>query len=141
MTGHQRVIASIAQRVGRPATIYVLLAVVAAWIAFNALATRLGWKAVDSPPFWWLQGAVTLYSAFMTTLIVVAQHRQRIEADQREHLELQVNLLAEQKTTKIISLLEELRRDLRDVRDRNDPVADALQQEIDPHAMHSALKR
>src|SRR5205823_2069686 len=89
MGRHQRVIASIADRIGRPITMYLLLAGVFGWIGFNDLAMHLGWKPIDSAPFLWLQGGVALYSAFMTTLIVVAQRRQRIEADQRAHLELQ----------------------------------------------------
>jgi uncharacterized membrane protein len=62
------------------------------------------------------------------------------EADRRAHLELQVNLIAEQKTTKIISLLEELRHDLPMVKDRKDEVADALQESMDPQAVLSALE-
>ena len=51
-----------------------------------------------------------------------------------------MNLLAEQKVTKIIALLEELRRDLPMVSDRVDPVAVAMQEGIDPQAMMSVLE-
>jgi uncharacterized membrane protein len=37
------------------------------------------------------------------------------------HLELQINLLTEQKTSKLIKLIEELRRDLPMIEDRFDP--------------------
>lgn len=136
---HQRVVESFAQRLSRPLAIYALLCVVFGWIAYNALAHRLGWYQPDGAPFFWLQGATALYAALVTTLILVAQSRQREEAEQRAHLEFQLNLLAEQKATKIIALLEELRRDIPNVRDRFDPVADAMQQEVDPHAVHSAI--
>lgn len=136
---HQRLAERIASRVGRPAMMYAFAGGVIAWIGYNCLAPRMAWRTLDPPPFAWLQGAITLFAAFTTTLVLVAQTRQRVVDDQRAHLELQINLLAEQKTTKIIALLEELRRDLPDVRDRDDPVADAMQEELDPCAVHSAL--
>ena len=141
MSRHQHVMESVALRLGRPFTIYVLLALPLAWIAYNVCAGQFGWHQLDAAPFFWAQGAVSLYAALMTTLIVVAQSRERQEAEQRGHLELQLNLLAEQKATKIIALLEELRRDLPNVRDRTDPVAEAMQQEVDPNAVHSAINR
>jgi uncharacterized membrane protein len=136
---HQRLAETIAGRVGRPAMVYAFAGCVIGWIAYNSLAPRMAWRTLDPPPFVWLQGAIALFAAFTTTLVLVAQTRQRAVDDQRAHLELQINLLAEQKTTKIIALLEELRRDLPDVRDREDPVADAMQEEIDPCAVHSAI--
>jgi uncharacterized membrane protein len=136
---HQRAIEHFAHRLSRPVAVYVLLALVAAWVTYNAVAHHFGWHQVDRAPFFWLQGAIALYAALVTTLILVAQGRQREEAEQRAHLEFQLNLLAEQKATKIIALLEELRRDLPNVRDRQDLVAEAMQQEVDPHAVHSAI--
>jgi len=53
---------------------------------------------------------------------------------------LQVNLLTEQKVTKLIHLLEELRRDLPMVKDRHDPEAAALQQRTDTEQVLVALE-
>jgi uncharacterized membrane protein len=139
MSRHQRVLESFAQRLSRPVAVYALLGLVVGWVTYNAFAHRFGWHQLDGAPFFWLQGAVAFYAALVTTLVLVAQGRQREEAEQRGHLEFQLNLLAEQKTTKIIALLEELRRDLPNVRDRTDLVAEAMQQEVDPHAVHSAI--
>jgi len=52
---------------------------------------------------------------------------------------LQVSLLAEQRTAKIVALLEELRRDMPNVRNRVDLVAEAMQQAVPPTAVSSAL--
>lgn len=130
----RRALETAARGLGRPATFFVLLVAVAAWIVL-ALIFHL-----EAPPFFWLQGAIALYAAVVSTLVLVAQSRQSREAERRAHLEFHVNLLAEQKATKIISLLEELRHDLPDVRDREDPLAEELQEELDPRMMHSALK-
>ena len=58
----------------------------------------------------------------------------------RARHDLQVNLLTEQKVTKLIHLLEELRRDLPIVRDRHDPQATAMQEGADTDEVVSALR-
>ena len=77
----------------------------------------------------------------MTTLVLITANRQTRNAEERSHLDLQVNLLAEHKVAKLIALVEELRRDLPMVRDRIDHEANAMQEAVDPHAMLEALER
>jgi uncharacterized membrane protein len=62
-------------------------------------------------------------------------------AEHHAHLDLQVNLLAEEKSSKIIKMLEELRRDLPGVRDKPDHEADELAHPADPKAVLSAIER
>ena len=81
----------------------------------------------DPPPFAWLQGIFSLGALLTATVVLIKQNRLAKLEEPRAHLDLQVNLLAEQKTTKLIDLMEELRRDLPMVKDRNDPEAAALQ--------------
>jgi uncharacterized membrane protein len=52
---------------------------------------------------------------------------------------LKVTLLTEQKAAKLINLLEELRRDLPNVKDRHDPEANALQEAMNPDRVLAAL--
>jgi uncharacterized membrane protein len=47
--------------------------------------------------------------------------------------------LTEQKAAKLIDLLEELRRDLPNVKNRHDPEAAALQQSMNPDQVLAAL--
>jgi uncharacterized membrane protein len=135
----QRVVEHLTARIGRPATIMLLLFLIGAWMASNAVGAGQGESPVDPPPFFWLQGAVGLYAALISTFVLATQNREKRHAEQRAYLELQVNLLAEQKTAKIIALLEELRRDLPSVRDRVDRQADAMQHSVDPAAVLNAL--
>jgi len=137
----QHAIEAAARAVGRPRTLYMLLIAVASWIAINVLTLALGREPIDPPPFFWLQGVIAFYAAFATTLVLVAQTRQAENAKHRGNLEFHLNLLSEQKATKTIALLEELRRDLPNVKDRTDPLAEAMQQEVDPHAVHSAVQK
>ena len=117
---------------------FVLL--VGAWIAANVFAARLGWKQVDPPPFFWLQGFVGLNGVLITIVVLVRQNRMVRLAELHAHLALQVNLLTEQKATKTILLLEELRLDLPNVRNRLDPEIVKMQMQTDPHSVLDAIQ-
>jgi uncharacterized membrane protein len=67
-------------------------------------APDLGWKAFDGPPFPLLQGFVTLNAFIISTTVLIRQNRMSRLADHHAHLDLQVNLLTEEKTSKIIQL-------------------------------------
>jgi uncharacterized membrane protein len=87
-----------------------------------------------------LQGIVGLGAWLTATIVLITQTRQGKLAEQRAQLDLQVSLLAEQKTAKLIALIEELRRDLPNVKDRHDPQAVAMEQATDPHTVLGALE-
>jgi uncharacterized membrane protein len=137
---HQRRIERATAQIGRPRSLYWILAIALAWVGFNLAAPRLGGHAVDPSPFPFLQGLIGLSALLMTTTILITQNRQTASAEQRAQLELQVNLLAEQKIAKLIALIEELRRDMPSVRDRVDQVAETMKAPVDPHAVLSALE-
>lgn len=136
----QRRLEALSTLIGRPLYLASLLTVVGLWVAANAIAVHLGATPLDPPPFVWLTGFLTLAALVTTTVVLFAQNRQSKLENQRAHLDLQVNLLTEQKVTKLIHLMEELRRDLPMVRDRHDPVAVALQQPTDTTRVLSALE-
>ncbi len=139
MGQHQRFVERLTARLGHPATLYFTLAFVGLWVAWNTLGGSGGLAPFDPPPFEWLQGLIALCALLMTTMVLTTQNRQALHAAQRSHLDLQVNLLGEQKAAKLISLLEELRRDLPNVRNRSDHVADAMSSSVDPEKVLSAL--
>src|SRR4051794_33292911 len=125
----QRAVEAIGGFVGRPFFLACILLFVGLWILDNVLP---GAVQFDEPPFIWLQGIVSLSALLTTTVVLIKQNRMGKLQEQRAHLDLQLNLLTEQKTTKLIDLIEELRRDLPMVKDRHDPEATALQQPTDP---------
>jgi uncharacterized membrane protein len=126
--------------VGRPVYLACIVGFVAAWVLFNLLAKRFGWMSFDPPPFFWLQGIVGLFGLVVGTAVLIRQNRLARLAEQHAHLDLQVNLLTEQKTSKIIQLLEELRRDLPSVANRHDAEVDEMQKPADPHVVLHAIK-
>ena len=137
---HQRTVESLTAWLGRPQFFYGILVGVCLWMGVNSLAPLLSWKQRDDPPFFWLQGAVGLGALLMTSVILITQNRQGKLAERREQLELQMSLLTEQRTAKIIGLLEELRRDTPSVHNRVDPEAEALTKTVDPHEVLATLE-
>ncbi len=137
---HQRRMERITAQLGQPRSLYAILAFAAVWTAANMLAPRLGLRPFDPPPFDWLQGLVSLSALLMTSIVLITQNRRSAHAEQRAQLDLQVNLLAEQKVAKLIALLEELRVDIPTVRDRVDEVANAMKKPVDAVAVLSALQ-
>jgi uncharacterized membrane protein len=123
-----------------PAFPIALLLFTALWIGLNVTSMRVGIPRFDPPPFPWLWGLLTLTALLTTTIVLIGQSRQSTLAEQRAHLDLQINLLTEQKVTKLIHLLEELRTDLPGVRMRHDPHVSDLKKPTDPALLASALK-
>lgn len=105
-----------------------------AWVLLNMAA---GERAIDLPPFTVLEVVSTLIAVLLAILILAAQRRDDRLATRREQMTLQVALLTEQKVSKLIELVEELRRDLPNVHNRVD--MDALEM-TSPSNHEEALK-
>jgi uncharacterized membrane protein len=139
-TPAQRRFEEISRRVARPGYLLGILLVSVAWVLINLCCARFGLAPFDPPPFTWLQGLLTLTALLTAMIVLIGQSRQTRLAEQRAHLDLQINLLTEQKVTKLIHLLEELRDDLPGVRGRTDPHVSALKEPTDAATLLSALK-
>ncbi len=135
----QRHTESIGGFVGRPAFLVVILLFVSAWMGVNLVLMAWGKVPFDEPPFIWLQGLTGLAALLTTTVVLIKQNRVAKLSEQRAHLDLKVMLLIEQKTAKLIDLMEELRRDLPNVKDRHDLGAAAMQQAMSPQGVLAAL--
>jgi uncharacterized membrane protein len=135
------VIEKISLFLGSPGYLATSVVFVVCWIGANLVAPDFGHKPFDPPPFSWLQGIVTLNAFIISTTVLIRQHRMSKLAEHHAHLDLQVNLLAEQKSSKIIAMLDELRRDLPSVRDKRDQQAEEMAKPADPKAVLSAIER
>jgi uncharacterized membrane protein len=136
----QRRVERVSRFIGRPSYLISILGIVAAWALYNSTAALWGLTPFDAPPFEMLDGIMSLVALITTTIVLIAQNRQAKLEQQHTHLALQVNLLTEQKVTKLIHLIEELRRDLPMVRDRHDAQAAALQERADTAQVVSAIE-
>nr|WP_321986425.1 DUF1003 domain-containing protein [uncultured Lichenicoccus sp.] len=128
----QRIVERLTAFVGRPRFIGLLTIGATIWIGLNALAPRAGVRPLDPPPFAWLDGAVSLAALYIALLILTTQRRQDQLAQHREQLTLELTILGEQKTAKIIQLPEEARRDNPSLRNRVDEEAAAMAIPADP---------
>ena len=139
ISNSQRILERISIYIGQPLFFGIILCFVALWMLANVLLERYGVPEFDPAPYFWLQGIVGLGALLTTTVILSKQNRLSKLAEQRAHLDLKVTLLTEQKAAKLIDLMEELRRDLPNVKDRHDPEAAALLQSMNPELVLAAL--
>ncbi|HKZ05081.1 MAG TPA: DUF1003 domain-containing protein [Methylomirabilota bacterium] len=76
----------------------------AVWIVIN-LGMAPGVAVFDPYPFSLLTMVVSLEAIFVTIGVLISQNRMARQADRRAHLDLQINLLAEQESTATLRLL------------------------------------
>jgi uncharacterized membrane protein len=66
----------------------------------------------DPFPFMLLSVSVSLEAIFLSTFVLIKQNRMSQRADQRAHLDLQINLLTEQEMTHVLQILQKIARRL-----------------------------
>jgi uncharacterized membrane protein len=137
---HQRWIARVTNRIGQPLTFYLVVAFVGLWIGTNLAVTNAGGKAFDAPPFPWLQGIVSLSGLLVAILILTTANRVAQIDTQRDKLTLQINLLNERRTGKLILMLDELRRDSPNVPTHDDPEVQQLSEPTNTQEVARAIE-
>ena len=132
----QRAIDWVTDKLGRPSVVACVILGLAAWFA-SAFAASEG--HVERPAFTWLELAATLAALLIAMLILVTQRRENLLAERRDQLTLQLAILADRKTAKVIQLLEEMRRDAPALADRTDPESEAMARPADPSDVLAAI--
>jgi uncharacterized membrane protein len=122
--------------ISHPLFVAGLMTAMGVWIGANLAA---GDHAPDPPPFAWLEFFATVSALVLAALIVGTQRRDDRLAERRAELTLELALLNERKSAKIIALLEELRRDSPSIADREDPESAAMSTAADPQSMLDAI--
>lgn len=140
VTPAQRIVEKMSLFLGSPVYVAGNLVVAVLWIIWNLAAPGLGFEQWDEPPFFWLQGFIALNAFVISTTVLIRQNRMAIVANQHAHLDLQVNLLAEEKSSKIIQMLDELRRDLPNVHNKVDHEVEELAKPTDTEAVLSIIE-
>ena len=107
------------------------------WIGINLWASPQ-WR-FDPFPFGLLTMVVSLEAILLSTFILITQNRQAQMADRRNHLDLQINLLAEQENSKIIEMLEAIHKRL-GIWD-GDPEVAALEEATRPEKVIQEIHR
>ena len=119
-----------------PAFIAGHVIIFSGWIIFNAARVSL-----DPPPFNLLNLALTFEAIILTSIVLIAQRDLRRLADRRAHLDLQVNILAEQELTAILGLLNQICVRLGIDPRKAEPDAEHLATETDVRTIAEALEK
>jgi uncharacterized membrane protein len=106
------------------------------WIVFNIIP---GVRHVDPFPFTFLTLIVSLEAIFLSTFILISQNLETRISERRSHLDLQLNMLAEQENTKMIALLLAI-ADKVGAETNRDPHLEALSEEILPEKLAEQIE-
>jgi uncharacterized membrane protein len=90
-------------------SVFILLHIVwfIVWVVLN-LGRIPAIQPFDPYPFTFLTMVVSLEAIFLSIFVLISQNRMSHQADRRAHLDLQINLLAEQENTIMLRMLESL---------------------------------
>ena len=97
---------AITRTAGTFAFALVQTAALAAWCAWNTLGPEE--SRFDPYPFGLLTMIVSMEGVVLAIFVLIAQNRMSVQSDQRDHLDLQVNLLAEQEMTMVLRMLSRI---------------------------------
>lgn len=105
-----RIAAAISAFAGSMTFVYLHIAIFGAWILVN-----LGWLPFIppfDPTFVALAMIASVEAIFISTFVMINQNRMAALEDKRSELSLQISLLAEHETTRLISMVEAISRHL-----------------------------
>lgn len=107
------------------------------WIGVNS-AWVPGLGPFDPFPFNLLTMVVSLESIFLSIWILISQNQMTRQAERRAHLDLQINLLAEQESTATLRIVRRIAEHLDIERDRS-PADASLAEETDIERLVSKM--
>lgn len=103
----QRLVDRIGETIGYvTGTLWFILAAVVCCVAWVAANSHAG--AFDPYPFHLLDVVLAILTLVLTSFVLIRQNRMSRRSDLRNHLALQINLLAEQEATEILQVLRRL---------------------------------
>ncbi|MBK8465713.1 MAG: DUF1003 domain-containing protein [Chloracidobacterium sp.] len=98
----QKISEGIAAFCGSMVFVYVHIVWFGGWITVNSIANF----QFDPFPYTFLTLVVSLEAIFLSTFILISQNHETKLTERRNHLDLQINMLAEQENTKTLELLQ-----------------------------------
>jgi uncharacterized membrane protein len=141
----ERISDSITRFSGSTIFVYIHLVWFGLWILLNVNLIRIPRISEFDPfPFGLLTMVVSLEAIFLSTFVLISQNRMSALSEKRAELDLQVNMLAEQKAAKTLELLEHIAQQLDAVYDRfnykTDPEIQALKVSPEPHEVLQVME-
>lgn len=138
-TRSERISGAISRFVGSLWFVTVHVLVLGAWAVWNVTAPA-AWR-FDPFPFMLLTMFVSLEGVLVATFVLVTQNRLSQQADRRDHLHIQINLMAEQETTQVLRMLRQIAAHLQISEVASDAVSEQLEQDTDVHELLREIDR
>lgn len=114
------------------------------WILLNVGVVQIPRISEFDPfPFGLLTMIVSLEAIFLSTFVLISQNRMSKLSEQRAELDLHVNLLAEQKATKALELLDQITQQLNTLKRFNfepDPELEMLKRSPEPQEVLDVMR-
>ena len=136
----QKAVSRATRGIAQPAMLIVSTFAIAGWIILNLALPRFGHPALDPFPFPLLSAAVSTVGFYLAAMILISQRHDDEMATRREQMTLELAILSEQKSAKIIALLEEFRRNDPNQGNDRDEVAEALAKPADAQVVLDAIR-
>jgi uncharacterized membrane protein len=130
-TATDRAIDNITAFCGSVTFVWVHVAWFAAWIMLDVI--RHG-QTFDPYPYQLLTLIVSLEAIMLSTFILISQNRDAKLNDRRNHLALQIALLSEQESTKMLKMLDRISHKL-EIADDSDPTIEVLEESTRPERL------
>jgi uncharacterized membrane protein len=140
-----RIADAITDFTGSMAFVYVHVIWFGIWILLNIGLIHIPRLSEFDPfPFSFLTMIVSLEAIFLSTFVLISQNRLAAASEKRAELDLQVNLLAEQKATKVLEMLDQITTQLDSVGKRfnfkPDPEVKALKVSPEPQEVLQVIE-
>lgn len=132
----QRFVATASLGVARPLALGLLSILVVGWVAFNLTTPT----PFDAFPFQLLSTLTSVGALYVTLMILIARRLDDDLQTRRDQLTLELAILSEQKSAKIIELLEIFRRNDPNQGNHRDELAEAMSKPADPEAVLEAIR-
>jgi len=134
-TTGEKIAEVIASFCGSMTFVYVHVIWFGGWIILNSV---LPYFHFDPFPYTFLTLVVSLEAIFLSTFILISQNHETKLTERRNHLDLQINMLAEQENTKMLEILQLVAAKV-GVSDE-DPTIAALLEPTDPRRLVDQIK-
>ncbi len=140
-----RIADAITDFTGSMAFVYMHVVWFGFWILLNIGLVHVPHVTEFDPfPFGLLTMIVSLEAIFLSTFVLISQNRLAQAAEKRAELDLQVNLLAEQKATKVLEMLDQITGQLDQMGNRfsfkHDPEVEALKVSPEPQEVLQVME-
>ncbi len=114
------------------------MSVFAIWIFLNS-GIFPGVKVIDPFPFFLLTTFVSLEAIFLSIIVLMSENRAARVAELREEIDFQVNVQAEREITKMLEMLNDIRKELK-VGPKNDPELKKMMNMIDVEQLEGEIR-